>query len=294
LPCSAGVRTARHWGLTESSTSATTADSRCRRFPWVRTQVPTLQPEGDAYLGGSVQRVDLQTGAFETVCGNASRSPSGLRGPDDIVFDAHGGFWFTDWGKERATDRDITAAYYVAPGTSQPVVVNERALGRRSAPNGIAISPDGKWLYVAETYARWTRKWELDPQAGGKIIPNPKTFDGSYLHCGAYPCEGRLDSMKVDREGNLYVVTILTHGLDPVSKGGISVVSPEGELQEYLEIDCGVPDPLPSNLCFGGPDGLTMFVTMGGTGRVLKCRMRISGLAAPLPVAAKSAKATSA
>ena len=83
--------------------------------------------------------------------------------------------------------------------------------------------------------------------------------------------------MAIDEEGNLYAISILPFGWDPNTRGGITVVSPKGEVLEYIEIDCGQPDPLPSNLCFGGPDRKTVFITMGGTGRVIACEMRVPG-----------------
>jgi gluconolactonase len=229
------------------------------------------------YLGGSLQRVDLAKGTVETVCDNPFRSPEGLRSPDDLVFDESGGCWLTDWGKEWCATREYGAIRYLARGAKEPVIVNTNAHARRNAPNGIALSKDGRTLYAAETYARWTRKWSLS--APGAIVTNPLVLDSSELHCASFPHEGRLDSMKMDDAGNLWVVTILTYGLNPTKSGGISIVSPDGQLLEYLEINAGMPDPLPSNLCFGGADRQTLFVTLGGTGRVVCCRVSAPGLA---------------
>src|SRR5436309_14129805 len=72
-------------------------------FSWIPTgkmNMPGPQPGG--YLGGSIQRVDLQRGKVETVvdrCGEHA-----LRGPNDLVFDKHGGLWFSDLGKRRARE----------------------------------------------------------------------------------------------------------------------------------------------------------------------------------------------
>ena len=62
-------------------------------------------PAGD-YAGGSIQRVDLDTGAVETLYSHAGETM--LRGPNDIVFDGYGGVWFTDCGKFFARSRDRT------------------------------------------------------------------------------------------------------------------------------------------------------------------------------------------
>ena len=59
--------------------------------------VPGL--EGPEYRGGWIEAVDLDTGEVEVLYRESDRGP--LRGPNDIVFDAHGGFWFTDFGKMR-------------------------------------------------------------------------------------------------------------------------------------------------------------------------------------------------
>jgi gluconolactonase len=197
-----------------------------------------------------------------------------LCSPDDLVFDSKGNFWFTDWGKQRATDRDITGIYYAhADGSTilQPI-------SGRSAPNGIALSPDDSRLYVAETYARWIVYWELS--AAGVIKKNPNTLDGSYLLTAGIPGQGTLDSMAVDEEGNVYVATMLPQGQDPSVPGGITVISPDGEILDYIELMVeGKPEPLPSNLCFGGPERRTVFITLAGTGRLVACEMKIPGKA---------------
>jgi gluconolactonase len=146
----------------------------------------------------------------------------------------------------------------------------------RGAPNGIQLSPQGDRVYVAETYARWILYWQLD--GPGNIRPNPRTVDGSYLLTGAIPGMGTLDSMGMDEEGNLYAATLLPDGFDALSNGGITVVSPQGRVIEYIPLDIGIPDPLPSNICFGGTDRRTAFITLGGTGRIVSCRMAIAGL----------------
>jgi len=117
------------------------------------------------------------------------------------------------------------------------------------------------------------------PAAGGpgQVDPNPATIDGSYLLTSHIPFGAALDSMSIDQEGNLYVASILPTGWDPNSCGGITVISPHGDVLEWIELKVGQPDPLPSNICFGGSDRRTAFITMGGTGRVISCEMRVPG-----------------
>jgi gluconolactonase len=230
------------------------------------------------YSGGRIERV-APDGSFTTLYTNfpvplpAGATAHRLCSPDDLVFDSTGNFWFTDWGKDRARDRDITGVYYAKPDGSS---IEEKIFPLQS-PNGIALSPNEDRLYVAESFTRRILYWELE--SPGKIKPNPKTaiFGGAYLLTAKIPFEACLDSMSIDEEGNLYVASFLPRGLDPTTRGGVTVVSPTGEILEWIEIDIGPPDPFPSNVCFGGPNRTTMYVTLSGTGRLIACDVRIPG-----------------
>ncbi len=83
-------------------------------FSWIPTGKMIMPgPQPDDYQGGSIQRVDMQSGKVETVvdrCGEHA-----LRGPNDLVFDKHGGLWFSDLGKRRAREMDVGAFYYLKP-----------------------------------------------------------------------------------------------------------------------------------------------------------------------------------
>jgi len=239
-------------------------------IPATKTTLPVLVPLGQPpnYTGGLIQRVTGNT--FTTLYSQCNGNR--LCSPDDLVFDATGNFWFTDWGKQRATDRDITGVYYAQPDGTKIV----QAIPQRSAPNGIALSPDDSRLYVAETYARWILYWEL--AAPGVIKPNPNTLDGSYLLTADIPGQGTLDSMAVDEEGNVYAATMLPRGPNSAIPGGITVISPKGKILDFIELMVeGKPEPLPSNLCFGGPDRRTAFITLAGTGRLVACEMKLPG-----------------
>lgn len=264
-------------------------------FSWLPIKLPkqTLWITGDLpkdYIGGSIDKVNLQTGTVEKLyskCSTGRRldmstmqwkeqtlSPAfQLRGPDDLVFDETGGMWITDWGKSTERSRDITGIYYAtADGKSITQMIFPL-----NAPNGIALSPDGKRLYTVETYTRRILYWELS--APGVIKPNPESFDGTYLLM-SLPGQEILDSMSVDIEGNLYIATMLPKGNNPCSNGGISVVSPKGQLLEFIEIN--ISDdffaPLPSNICFGGKDNKTAFITLGASGALVKVKMKVAGL----------------
>lgn len=249
-----------------------------RKLPGGRTdviEVALFQPPN--YTIGSIQRVAPDGSVstlythFQALDPSKNLQTLPLRSPDDLVFDTSGGFWFTDWGKDRWRDRDITGVYYALPDGSS---IQEKIFPLKS-PNGIGLSPDDKRLYVAESFTRRILYWELD--SPGVIKPNPRTGDGSYLLTAHLPFQACPDSMAIDEAGNIYAACFLPQGQDPLSRGGIAVVSPGGEVLEWIEIDSGDPDPLPSNLCFGGPDRKTAYITLDGTGKLIACEMRVAG-----------------
>src|SRR5665213_917983 len=242
--------------------------------------IAVCQPPNDQ--GGSIQRVG-QDGKATTLythfqatdpAGNSTTLP--LRSPDDLVFDSSGGFWFTDWGKDRWRDRDITGVYYAQPDGSS---IREVLFPLKS-PNGIALSPDETRLYVAESFTRRILYWELDGPGsvdGGRS----HSLDKSFLLTARLPFQGCPDSMAMDEEGNLYVACFMPHGVNPNTRGGIAVVATEGKSQgdviDWIEIDVEGDDPLPSNICFGGADMRTAYITIDGTGRLIACEMKIPG-----------------
>jgi len=227
-------------------------------FEWA--EVGGLLLPGDQpadYTGGSIQRVDLETGDFETLyteCDGIS-----LKGPNDLVFDDTGGFWFTDHGKTRARDRDRTGLFYARPdGSSIREVVFPL-----DGPNGIGLSPDGRRLYAAETHTGRLFFWDL---AGpGEIIPFELSPNKGRLLVGL-PGMQLLDSLALDAEGNVCVGTIIN--------GGITIVSPDGSSVEHVPM----PDILTTNIAFGGSDRRTAYITLSTTGRLVAVPWTTPGL----------------
>ncbi len=201
----------------------------------------------DDYQGGSIQAVDLETGSVETLYTECNGEP--LNGPNDIVFDAKGGFYFTDLGRRRGRRMDRGAVYYALPDGSN---ITETVFPI-DTPNGIGLSADEKTLYVAETAG--ARIWAWDVEAPGKLGPAPHPLFPGRLH---YRCPGyeRLDSLALDSEGNVVVATLGT--------GCVTAVSPEGEVRAVVP----VPefDLMVTNICFGGPDLRTATITSSGLG----------------------------
>ena len=205
-----------------------------------------------AYLGGCIQAIDLGTNAIETLYTECDNIP--LSGPNDIVFDAHGGFYFTDLGYEHdATKR--TGIYYASPrGDAIRLVVAS------TMPNGVGLSPDGTTLY-----------WNITPTA--QVMACPLAAPGvaaaapQQLYRFAEGC--MLDSLAVDSAGNVCVAVL--------GAGAIGVVSPAGELIAYYPTgNSGT-----TNICFGGSDLCTAFVTLGGSGEVVTMPWPRAGLALP-------------
>ncbi|MBY0422461.1 MAG: SMP-30/gluconolactonase/LRE family protein, partial [Parvularculaceae bacterium] len=122
------------------------------------------------YRGGSIQRVDLDARTVETLFTHVGRKS--LKGPNDLVFDAAGGFWFTDHGKDYDEVRDHGGLYYVAPGAREIVEVAFPL----QAPNGVGLSPDEKTVFVAETFT--SRLWAFDLEAPGRLAPSPFPLPG--------------------------------------------------------------------------------------------------------------------
>jgi len=217
---------------------------------------PVLQAEN--YTGGSIQRVDLTTGEVITLYTGTTERP--LKGPNDLVFDASGGFWFTDMGKARERDIDRSVVYYARPDGSLLKPVISPMLGA----NGIGISPDGRKLYVAETLT--ARLWAFEITGPGTIRPQPwPSPNGGTLVTGMTRYQ-MFDSLALEENGNICVATIVA--------GGITVISPTGELVDFVE----VPDRYCTNICFGGPDLRTAFITLSGTGQVLTMNWPRPGL----------------
>ena len=203
------------------------------------------------YVGGSIQRVNLQTGETEDLyreCNGHS-----LRGPNDIIFDESGGFWFTDLGKTWPRAHDHGGVYYASiDGQNIQEVIYPLI-----TPNGIGISPDGSTLYVAETSTGKIYQWTI---TGPGQLDSGKSQRPRSKLLYALPDGLRFDSMAVDASG--YVnVGVLSLGSMTENAGGVCEISPEGEARI---ISTG--DPMTTNICFGGKDHRTAFITCSNSG----------------------------
>ena len=210
------------------------------------------------YAGGRIERIDLATGVVEVVYRSCGEVP--LRGPNDLVFDAHGGFYFTDLGKRRPREMDIGAVYYAkADGSFITEVAHPMV-----TPNGVGLSPDGTVLYVAETEA--ARLWAFPIEEPGVVRKDPwPSPHGGRLVAGMGGYQ-RFDSLAVQEDGRICVATLIN--------GGITVISPDGRHTEHHPM----PDPMTTNICFGGPDMKTAYITLSWTGHLVAVDWPVAGL----------------
>ena len=194
------------------------------------------------YVGHNVLRIDPATRAISVL----AHEPK-MNQPNDLAIAPDGTLYASDPNWKQGTGqvwkiaRDGTVEL-VAPGMG--------------TSNGIEVSPDGQTLYVNESVQRHI--WAFTIAAGGALKDKRlvKTFP-----------DAGFDGMRVDLDGNLY---ISRHG-----KGTVVKLSPQGEVLK--EID--VLGSKPSNLCFGGRDGRTVYVTEVDHQRLVQFRVDRPGLA---------------
>ncbi len=220
-------------------------------FPtFVDGQGRTRIAEGDDAdtVLGCIQVVDPQTGVVETLYTECDGHH--LRAPNDLVFDSTGGFWFTDHGKNWSRQRDHGAVYYAKPDGSSI----EEMIYPVEGPNGIGLSPDEQRLYVAETHTGRVRVWDI-AEPGKLDSPYGKGTRGRLL--AGLEGEQLLDSLAIDSEDHVCVATI--------RNGGVTDIAPDG-----TTVHIATGDTLTTNICFGGPDLRTAYITGSLNGTLLK------------------------
>lgn len=222
-------------------------------FAWTERVSPTTGLKGvfpgeqpHDYMGGQIQRVSADGSEVTTIYRQCDGER--LKGPNDLVFDAEGNFYFTDHGKVRPRDKDRTGVFYASPDGK----MIKEAVFPMESPNGVGLSPDGKTLYVAETPTG--RLYAFDLVGPGQV--ERRRVVGTVQ--GAPPLNLALcDSLCVDGEGNIIVATLVN--------GGVTSFAPDGSKAEHTPC----PDVLTTNACFAGPDLRTLYVTLSTTGRLI-------------------------
>src|SRR3954447_24398680 len=209
-----------------------------------------------SHSGGRIERIDPATGDVTVLYTECDGNP--LIGPNDLVFDAQGGMWFTDRGRRGGAVRHVGAIYYAQPDGSE---IREVVFPSES-PNGIGLSPDGARLYAAETHTGRVYAWNVT--GPGEVEQNAAGAAGAMI-CGL-PGMQLFDSLGIDSDGNVVVATLVT--------GALTVISPTGEVLDQLLTG----DPMTTNVCWGGDDLCTAYVTCSGTGRLISLQWPRPGL----------------
>jgi len=170
-----------------------------------------------------------------------------LNAPNDIVVNrANGHAYFTDPAFGYQSDRrelDFYGVYHIPP--KGPMKLVAKPAGR---PNGVALAPNGRILYVVNSDERNVRAYDLD--RSGDASNERVLID----HIAGVP-----GGIRTDEKGNLYL-----------AGKTLAIYSPEGKLLHTMEL------PRPAANCgFGNPDGMTLFITAGS--EVIRARVDMKG-----------------
>lgn len=189
-------------------------------------------------LGHRVVELDTDGQVLNVVTGEYGGSR--IDGPNDLVVDGRGGLYFSDsqFIAGRETMQPGPAVYYVSPDGEITRVIDDVEF-----PNGLALSPGGQTLYVANTQGVQILAYDVEADgtvSGGRPFVAAELSEDSEIS-GA-------DGMGMDSLGNLYVAT--TQGL------GIQVFSPGGDHLGNIEVPS-----VTNNVSFGGEDGKTLYIS---------------------------------
>jgi gluconolactonase len=192
------------------------------------------------YAEHQILKIDLQTKAISTFAADPA-----MNQPNDLAIAPNGSLYASDpnW------DKSIGQVWHITP-TGQPRIV----FTATGTTNGIEVSPDGSTLYVNETSSR-------------KVFAFPIEADGSLGTSTTliqFPDE-YMDGMRCDIAGNIYVTRYGT--------GQVVKLSLTGEILKRID----VLGKNPSNICFGGPDGCTAYVTEVEQTRLVQFRVETPG-----------------
>ncbi len=171
-----------------------------------------------------------------------------LNGPNDLWIRPDGGLYFTDpfykrsYWKRGPREQDGQCVYYLAPDHKRLI----RVADDLRQPNGVIGTPDGKVLYVSDLGARKTYAYQIRP-------------DGTLAQKRLF-CEMGSDGMTIDTEGNVYL-----------TGKGVTVFAPSGKQIEQIPVDARWT----ANVCFGGKDRRTLFIT--ASERLYGLQMRVKG-----------------
>lgn len=233
----------------EHTLGKTTPEGRAELFvdlpPTTKANGIRFGPDGMMYVadytGHNILRVNPKTKEITTF----AHEPT-MNQPNDLCMAADGTMYASDpnWKEKSGQIWHISRE-----GKFTKVAAS------MGTTNGIDLSPDGKTLYVNESIQRMV--WAFEVKVDGSLSDKRLVKE--------FPDHG-FDGMRVDVDGNLYITR---HG-----KGTVVKLSPKGEVLQEINL----PGSNPSNLCFGGPDGRTIYVTEMEHGQLVQFRVDRPGL----------------
>ena len=207
------------------------------------------------YNGGWIDRIHPTSGKVERLYEECEGRR--LAGPNDIVFDYEGGMWFSDFGKDLGYMTENGGIYYAKPDGS---LIKRAIDGGRV--NGVGLSPDRKTLYGALSFESLVVAFAIEGpgelRGAGMLVGEP---------VGQLAARQIPDSLAVTEDGHICVATCMTNA-------GVASISPvTGEVRNFP-----FPDPVTTNICFGGPDMQDAWVTLTTSGRLARVRWERPGL----------------
>jgi gluconolactonase len=214
-----------------------------------------------------IVRGDLKTGQITVL----TERYQGARynSPNDLAIDSRGRIYFTDpcYGDRSSMEMEIEGVYRIDPDSSVTRILAQPAIQR---PNGIAISPDDKTLYLVDSNPDPGGNrtiWAFDLQPDGSVSNQRLVYDFA-------PGRGG-DGMRLDVQGNLWIAGGVNwarrEGETTLNPTGIYVITSAGKLAGHIP----VPEDRISNLAFGGPEKKTLYITAGKS--LFKIQTKVSG-----------------
>jgi gluconolactonase len=202
-------------------------------------------------------RFDFQTQQTEVLCDRFEAKR--LNSPNDVACTSDGHIYFTDpcYGDRSTMELTHDSVFHIPPGGPAAICVSQPAIQR---PNGVALSPDERTLYVIDScpIVGGNRKlWAFHRDGHGAVSGQRLVYDFA-------PGRGG-DGMAVDSQGLLYVAAGITRPRGPHETAdnppGIYLITPDGKLTGRLDVS----EDVITNVTFGGDDLRTLYVTAGKT-----------------------------
>lgn len=211
----------------------------------------------DSAQPGRIERLDLATGKVDRLYEASDEAP--LSAPNDLVFDAAGGMWFTDYGKTTAECFARGGVYYCQPDGSNIKAITRNGTGF----NGIGLSPDGSTLYFCRYFEG--RLMRMRITGPGEVEHDEKSSKPLIELVGSGLGEAEFDGLAVTAAGNIIVGTNHTGGLTEITLAGEASFT-------------RLPERMVTNIAFGGKDMRDAFMTWSTSGRLVRMRWDKPGL----------------